>query len=542
MNARKLVAGILLASMTLSMVACSSSSDSSTKSTIAPSVEPTESNPYGLKGDGLYSCSDEPLTLTCFAHWQGNYVLTDNMPIPTEMARYTNITLDGVAPEYSNDSSQAFNLMMTDPVLPDIIGGEVVDINKYAAEGAFVPLNDLLEEYAPNITAVLDAYPEARASVTMDDGNIYAVPFVYEYIVSQGWFVRQDWLDTLGLEVPTTFDEFEAMLYAFRDGDPNGNGIADEVAYFRRKTADTNYIMPLLQLFGVNGYWHVNDGQVQIGTYHEDYKAAMQGISEWYDEGLIYQEIFTVDGGTRDLLYPDDNGGLTFDWMASTSAYNDSMPTFVDDFYLTAMAPPADVNDVVWTSYSRLRTEGFGWGISVDNENVIETIKFMDFLFCDQGRDVTTYGIEGETYYYNEEGDPIYMDHMFNGEESLVTLIFKMGGSLKPMAFFHDGTYEYQVMHDEGIVGTEIYSEIVNTHLPQLPTVSLTLEESDIISSIYPSCEAYILEKAESWTYNGDRIEGEFDDYMNTLSQMGMDEVVAVYQAAYDRMMESVAE
>lgn len=104
-----------------------------------------------LAEGGKYSCSEEPLTLTAHIHWNNGIVLNDDMIIPKEAARFTNITLKGTASPMETDSAQAFNLMITGKHLPDIVGGDRVDINKYGLEGAFMPLNDLIEEYAPDI-------------------------------------------------------------------------------------------------------------------------------------------------------------------------------------------------------------------------------------------------------------------------------------------------------------------------------------------------------------------------------------------------------
>ena len=58
-----------------------------------------------------------------------------------------------------------------------------------------------------------------------------------------------------------------------------------------------------------------------------------------------------------------------------------------------------------------------------------------------------------------------------------------------------------------------------------------------MILAKYPACRTYMLEQLQKWTFDGSTIDQEFDGYMETLKNMGMDEVVAAYQAAYDRLM-----
>lgn len=535
MKLKRIIASILLACMALSMVACGSDT-TSTPPTITPSEEITETNPYGLKAEGAYSCSDEPVELSVFVHYNDAYVITDNMPITNEVSKYTNVVIRGAASEYASNSATAFNLIMADPVLPDLIGGEISSITQYGIEKAFIPLNDLIDEHAPDIARAFELYPEALAGVTAEDGSIYAIPFIYENPVAQSWWIRQDWLETLNLEVPTNIDEFEAVLTAFRNDDPNGNGIKDEIPFFMRLTAIDNRLYPLLSLFGISDFFHDDgNGNVKIGSYSDDLKDAMVRISQWYADGLIDTQIWTRDGYVRDELYPDDNGGITHDWIPSTSAYNNTIAEYVDGFNVMWMAPPADVNGDVWEVTCRLRLTGRGTGVSVDCEDPVAAIKLLNFYFTDMGRTINTYGVEGETYYIDDEGKPMFTDEILNGDKSVNVQIFSMGGQLQSLAFLHDNSYEYVMMHECGVEATEAYVEYVNKLNLQLPALSFTTEENNLITSKWPTCRAYMLEKMQVWCMDGSRIEAEFDEYMNTLRTMGIEEVLAAYQSAYDR-------
>ena len=96
----------------------------------------------------------------------------------------------------------------------------------------FIALNDLIDQYCPNLKAEMAKRPGAEERITAPDGNIYSLPFLGRS--GNGWinsFINQPWLDKLGLEMPTTLDEFYEVLKAFKTQDPNGNGIADEIPY-----------------------------------------------------------------------------------------------------------------------------------------------------------------------------------------------------------------------------------------------------------------------------------------------------------------------
>lgn len=546
MKRNRWMAGAIALAMTCSLWACSGSTGSNSETTKGAAGTTTAATEKGgseavdLAEGGKYSCSDEPLTLTAHIHWNNGSVLNDKMIIPKEFARYTNITLEGVASELDTDSAQAFNLMIANKTLPDIVGGKRIDINKYGVEGAFQPLNDLIKQYAPDIDKLLEENPDIKGAITAEDGNIYQIPFVYGSQISETWFIREDWLDAVGKEVPTTVEELHDVLVAFVNEDANGNGEKDEIGYFMRETSTDNKLTPLLSLFGVSDFWHTDEnGVVSIGTYSPEYKEAIKNVSQWYAEGLIDAEIFTRDANLRETLFTENNGGLTHDWVASTSGYNKSAVNSVPGFHLVGMLPPTDINGEQWEVSSRDRLTGSGWAISVDNQHTEETMKYMNFYFTDTGRRISTYGVEGVTYNM-VDGKPVYTDDILNSGEAINGQIMKMGGMIEDMAYLHDNSYEAFAMDEEGARIIELYTEqgVVGKKNPKLPALSFTAEENNLIVSKYPACRAYMLEQLQKWTFNGSDIDNEFDRYMQTLKEMGMDEIVQAYQNAYDRTIQ----
>ncbi len=101
-----------------------------------------------------------------------------------------------------------------------------MDVANYGAQGIFIPLNDLIDKYAPNFKKLLDQYPEVKSGLTMPDGNIYSFPTFYEpsftsvLIGTKLWY-NQAFLDALGMKPPATTDEFYQYLKAVKTQDPN---------------------------------------------------------------------------------------------------------------------------------------------------------------------------------------------------------------------------------------------------------------------------------------------------------------------------------
>ena len=159
-------------------------------------------------------------------------------------------------------------------------------------------------------------------AATAADGHIYYIPGTLAPIgsgnvPSEAFFIRQDWLDKLGLKVPATVDEYYEVLKAFKTQDPNGNGQADEIPYFDR----AGTINDLYQLFAAHADYYINDqGQYVNGRTEDAYKNAVKELAKWYREGLIDPEIFTRGQQAREQLLSSNIGGATHDWISSTTS------------------------------------------------------------------------------------------------------------------------------------------------------------------------------------------------------------------------------
>ncbi|MDI6619375.1 MAG: extracellular solute-binding protein [Clostridiales bacterium] len=510
-----------------------------TSCTSKPGKSTTTVDGSSTSSNSKFLCSNKPVTLTAHIHWGNVYVLNDNWTITKEAAKMTNISLKGTASQAETDSKQAFNLMIASKNIPDIVGGNRDDINKYGTEGAFVPLNNLIDKYAPHIKSFLNENPDVKAAITASDGNIYQIPTVYRSSISEGWFIRKDWLDKLNLKVPTTVDELHDALKAFVTKDPNGNGKPDEVGVFTRLAgAQDNKVLSVLSLFGVSDYWHTNaNGKVELGLYTPEYKQAIKNVSKWYSEGLIDKEIFTRGSNSRDILFQANNGGVIHDWIPSTSSYNTKIASKVPGFKLVGMLPPKDINGNQWEVANRDKLPGSGWSMSSNNKHQTETMKYMDFWYTDEGVRLSTYGIEGDTYTM-VDGKPQYTDKVLKASNPINDYMRKIGGQIEDMGYLHDASYENFMTDDEGRKTIELYqnSGVINKMNVKLPPLGFSEKELDIVTSKYPTCRTYMLEQLQKWTLDGSSIDGEFDKYMSTLKSMGIEDVISVYQTAYDKI------
>lgn len=183
------------------------------------------------------------------------------------------------------------NLALGSNELPDVFFLSEMsnaDLLKYGSQESFVPLNDLIEEYAPNLTELMEEDPSIRKAITFPDGNIYSMPALIEEdflslrLSARPW-INQEWLEELDMDMPETTDEFYEYLKAVKELDPAGNG--DTVPY--GGTVIDELVQWLSGSFGIMNTGYVNENidadpedpsKVRFYPVEDDYKKELEYI------------------------------------------------------------------------------------------------------------------------------------------------------------------------------------------------------------------------------------------------------------------------
>lgn len=202
------------------------------------------------------------------------------------------------------DYQEKKNLLLASGDLPDAFYGAQFtdyDLVTYGENGTLVPLEDLIDKYAPNLKKVLDKRPEMKSGITAPDGHIYGLPIAEEMGIGDTPFfpsINKKWLDKLGLQMPKTLDEYTEVLRAFKNQDPNGNGKKDEIPLSFMHLWWCADIGDFFAAFGqADNLDHrvVRDGKVIFTADKPEFKEALEYFHQWYKEGLIDPESFTQD-------------------------------------------------------------------------------------------------------------------------------------------------------------------------------------------------------------------------------------------------------
>ena len=476
--------------------------------------------------------------LTIHMHFRDKYTWREDWPVAKELTRLTGVRLKNVASMATTSSKEAFNLMLVSGNLPDIVAGDGLKAQfmRYGMEGAFLPLDQLIAAHAPNLQRFLDENPDIRRAITAADGKIYFIPYIPDGRAARGWFIRQDWLDKLGLPVPRDVHELYSTLKAFRERDPNGNGRRDEVPYFVRESAELGRLFTLWDARSSGSDsahdFYVEAGKVRHPYAEAAYRVAIRNVAQWYREGLIDREVFTRGPRARDVLLANNQGGVTHDWFASTASYNGVLDKRIPGFKLHPLPPPASSSGRRIEENRRARIKPDGWAITAANKQPVETIKLFDFYFSAVGRRLANFGVEG-VHYDLVDGNSVFKPQVLAGRSPVNTQLWDAGAQI-PIGFVQDYEYERQWTDAIALSGIAQY-EAGNYLIDDFPGVNLAGPERRLVDRRWPAILSHMLERQQAWILGGRDVDKDWPEYAARLEKLGLGRVLAVMQSAWER-------
>ncbi len=292
--------------MALSLVLSSCGGTAATPTTAAATAAATTAAPKddGLSGPGVFPIVKEKATLRFFAPQNVNIKDMNTNAFTVFYEEKTNVHIVWeLVPSDALADKRSLSLASSD--LPDVYFGAGVTKEEevlYGSQGMFLALNQYIDKQGVEIKKMFSEVPLIKPGITAPDGNIYSLPQdnqCYHCWFSQKLWINSSWLTKLNLKMPTTTDEILEVYRAFRDKDPNGNGLKDEIA-----------------LSGSNNSWHTNpvdyfmcafiyddgadrllleNGKVDVSFNKPAFREGLRFLSKMYKEKLIDPAAWTQD-------------------------------------------------------------------------------------------------------------------------------------------------------------------------------------------------------------------------------------------------------
>lgn len=439
----------------------------------------------------------------------------------------------------SDSIEEKRNLRLGGGDLPDAfyhMGLSQKDLMKYGEQGVFIELSDLIEDYAPNLNALFEEHPEIKKSISMSDGGIYSFPSINDpdftsMRMAAKPFVNRDWLDELDMDMPETTDEFYEYLTAVKEKDPGNN---EGIPY---GSPDIDNLLSWLKgSFGVgnlgfaNNYFDMdpdNNDELRFYPISDGYKEMLQYTNKLYEEGLIEQSIFSMELDQYLSNAADGKYGST-NWYGPELQFGEGGAPLEG---APALEGPNGNKDYIGISDPVSSLGAFA--ITSENEHPAATVRWIDYFYGDEGSKLMLMGIEGETYEEMENGEVKYKDYIVDSDESLTDELnkFTIWGGGFPLLFKEEYFFGAETTDQELEATDKLEPDTIETPLPQLPYTS---EEMKILNSLGTDIEKYVNEMKDKFI-EGQNSFDEWDQYVDTIEKMGLEEYMGIQQDAYER-------
>lgn len=452
----------------------------------------------------------------------------------------------GVTVEFANvstmESATLFSLHIASGDLADMLSS--IDLNYSGgvgnayAEGTILDLTDYAESCFPQYMNLVEEDPQLLRSTRTPEGEILMLYFFNDYFIqAEGSVIRTDWLEQVGMEVPTTVDALHDALLAFKSEIG-----CDYPFYFNsgcnRLLSSFNLVF-YNELTGSDLAIFQEDGTVYCSFTHDRYREWLRTMNTWYNEGLIDPDFISIPstnmGGEDETLLTQDNIGVWHGNINSISNYYSLCPN--ENFDLAPIYVTSDGEPNHTLSTSRLFGMSTGVGgvaISASCENVELALGWLDFWYTDEGYHLKNYGVEGESYNL-VDGQVEYTDVIMNNDMGLVPSValllhstgasdWGMGAQDRTMYFYDDIQIEAQTVWTDACDGAWAY-----------PNATLTTEESETVGAKGGDAGTYIVECVPKFIMGELSVETDWDTYVQTCNDLGLTDVIGAYQSALDR-------
>lgn len=548
----KLVSMALAIVMVLSLVACGQEPAASSGSQAIPITSSTQETSLqedfseeALPESGSVSLpiSEDPLTYTMFMtepFFIGSLINTmeDDLGLFQAAQKATNIYFDVTAVNGEVFSEQ-FQLMIASGDYRDVMDGMSNYAPGYDAaieEGICMDVYDLVKTYAPNYLSTISRSADTLAQLVTDDGQMATFGICYKEAnaETQGYLIRQDWLDELGLSIPETYDQLHDVLVAFQNQyGCNGmffEGIADERLSYGYECG--------------NGEFMVLDGTVTSGYTLDSYYDFLCMCRDWYAEGLIYSDFFTATTGDYDQLLIGNDCGIVQGAATSFSTiYAYLTEEEKEGFTLSAMTPvkknTTDELHYSWNVPNYLkRTDA--WSISGDCQDPIPLVQFVNYMYSDEGELLFNYGTEELTFTYDQDGTPQYTDLVINNPDQpyfFASYLYASNAATEYFPGIMDVSASYYSFGDAEWQAYELFSTLANDGSYNMPAgVALTEEESTRYAQLSSDFDTYVETTVTAWIVGQEPLdEAAFAAFQAQLQALGLEEMTQIKQNAYDR-------
>ncbi len=546
----------LILVLSLLLLTCACNSTATTGSTTAAPAATTGSGTAAAttkagNANG-FPLSDKLITMKMTIAANPDYNPNSNMWFFQEMKKKTNVEYQ-IEHVSTNSWNERKNLMFAASELPDVIVGGLTntEIITYMKAKQILPITDLVKANAPNYLKVLDKFPDEAGKLYDPSGNMVGLAGTitggFMEVPGARAFINEQWLKNLGLKMPETYDDFYKAMVAFRDSDPNKNGLKDEIPLsgYSGYSIDPFVAGPLGIPFGwgSKSEWIERSGKIVYLATDSIYKEYLVRMNKLFTEKLLDQEYYTQNDAQM---------------KAKGQKLQIGAYTYAAPFVLVSSTDPAIYGQ--FAAIEPMTSEFFktkAWyGNHIGSPNIFitsvnkyqkETIRYFDYFYSEEGGQMF-YG--PEVGKWEGQGGVKWNDNHTSWSvqvpDGYVGIFAWLSKVVSPIGSGIQGNWQYteycskQTMTPEDRV---LYDTMNKHYTPYMkasfpPSLFLTSTEEEEVSLIKNDLATYV-KQMEAKYVMGEEPLSSFDTFSAKLKTMGVEKLTKVYQGAYDRYLAS---
>lgn len=422
------------------------------------------------------------------------------------------------------------------------------DPMRYAKNGLIVPLDKLIQKYAPNIQKLFKERPDVRKALTAPDGKMYVTAAVVDarsMVNLNGLGMRKDWLKKLGLQEPDTIGQWYEVLRTFREKDPNRNGKTDEIPVI---ALDVKSLYKFGWSFGLHLYlsdgWYADkNGKVTYEWIDPRLKKWLAEMNKWYKDGLLDPDLTSAQSSDKYTAKAIGNiGGVgASDMTMQYPQWNERMAKDFPDAKWEGIVPPkGPVGDRIMEKEQPTEgsnTQGIYYAITKDCRKPDIVMKWLDYVYASNDGKILmgNFGIEGKSYTL-ENGKPEFTDFILKNEK---------GSGLAQWSLGVNGNFPRILMKE--MIEQRFYrytdemkqsEKAVKYYVPSFPRILASKEEIDRYAGIMSDINTYRDEMVTKFITGREDLNN-FDKFVQKIKGMGIEDAISIRQAQYDRYLKN---
>lgn len=420
---KKVFSGILVSLLLVCLCISCSGKKAETATSSAPAATAKQETAPAEKAATPAKKEEKKAELVPIDLWYGAAV-TEAGPVPSDWVGYQ-IIKDKLGIDLkltalpSNETDQDVKIQAAGAAnnLPDLFMASRNVLTNLVKQGLVANV-DSYYAAMPNRTKI--QYGADSVRNTTIKGHSYGFASPGSIIKNEGLLIRKDWLDKLGLAVPTNTDELLAVMEAFTYDDPDGNGKNDTYGYGAYVETDAflkGYpgarFFPILGAFGVDGLWCFDEPNLGLNIYKPEFLTAMQYIKNMCDEGIIDPNWLSYKKDDFRAAWKQGRFGIMKEQNAAFAATSNYAPfdkNFPAGSWVICDAITGPTGKASIGAYD-MNFRIYAVSAKADKNGKKDAIcRLLEWMSSDEGYFLLGWGQEGVNYVKNEQGIPVAGD------------------------------------------------------------------------------------------------------------------------------------